>query len=337
VLTRLDRRQGIGGSKLRAAGVWEQGSVYKILTNMSYTGTAYYGKWEPVTRTARRLRPQEEWIAIPVPVIITPQLFEAVQARLRQRKRLARRNRKQEYLLIGGRLRYGRCGRTMSGYTGHDRLRYRCASAYVMNPDGGKCRGQIHADDAEAQVWRAVEEVLQQPEIIAAEVQRHHANGERNQQGLPLEGGECIEVDRGGRDDKVLEVGGAQGTQVRQETMPKANSGRLKPLAIAKTRTRRAKLASQRQASTNGQPPSSAQNGTKGPLRLPKADTPHKPRACKKRGGFILVYSPRTHHRSYPFSSAQKSVSAQRVGPRSSPSSPRRRHPQPPRLLDSPP
>jgi site-specific DNA recombinase len=124
VLTRLDRRQGNGGSKLRAAGVWEQGSVYKILTNMSYTGTAYYGKWEPVTRTARRLRPQEEWIAIPVPVIITPQLFEAVQAQLRQRKRLARRNRKQEYLLIGGRFRCGRCGRTMSGV-------YRARSAAV--------------------------------------------------------------------------------------------------------------------------------------------------------------------------------------------------------------
>jgi site-specific DNA recombinase len=178
VLTRLDRGRGNGGSKRCASGIWEQGSVYKILTNVSYTGTAYYGKWEPVTRTVRRLRPQEEWIAIPVPVIIETQLFEAVQAQLRQRKRLARRNRKQEYLLIGGRFRCGRCGRTMSGYTAHNRLLYRCASVYIINPEKGKCRGQIHADDAEAQVWRAVEEVLQQPEIIAAEVQRHHANGD---------------------------------------------------------------------------------------------------------------------------------------------------------------
>lgn len=79
VPTRLDRRPGNGGYKARASGIWELSSVYKILTNAAYTGTAYYGKWQPVTRMVRRSRAPDEWSAISVPSIIEGQLFNAVQ------------------------------------------------------------------------------------------------------------------------------------------------------------------------------------------------------------------------------------------------------------------
>jgi Recombinase len=160
---------------VRAPGIWGRSSVYKILTYVGYTGTAYYRKWQPVTRTARRLRAPEEWIAIPVPVIIERPLFDAVQDQLRRRKRTARGNRRQEYLLVGGRFRCGRRGRTMSGYMSHNRRRYRCASIYLITPDGERSRGEILAHEAEDQVWHGIEGVLQQPELIAAEVQRQHA------------------------------------------------------------------------------------------------------------------------------------------------------------------
>lgn len=177
VFTRVDRRQDNGGRKERAPGVWEPKSVYNILTNGGYTGTVYYGKWEAVTRTTRRLRPQEEWIAIAVPAILDRATFDKAQAQLARNKRLSRRNRKHEYLLIGGRFRCGRCGRTMSGYASHDRRRYRCASVYVCDRDEG-CHGAPLAEDVEDQVWRAVEAVLRQPEVISTEVQRQQAHAE---------------------------------------------------------------------------------------------------------------------------------------------------------------
>jgi hypothetical protein len=115
VPTLLDRRPGNGGRKVRSSGIWEPSSLYKILTYEGYTGTAYYGKWQPVTRTARRLRPRDEWIAIAVPPILDDATFHAAQAQLLSNKRLARCNRDHEYLLAGGRFRCGRCGRTMTG------------------------------------------------------------------------------------------------------------------------------------------------------------------------------------------------------------------------------
>src|SRR5207249_1685522 len=85
--TRLDRRQGDGGRKARAVGVWEPKSVYNILTNEAYIGIASLGKRQPVTRTTRRVRPPEEWTAIPVPPIVERATFEAVQVQLANNKR----------------------------------------------------------------------------------------------------------------------------------------------------------------------------------------------------------------------------------------------------------
>jgi hypothetical protein len=67
--------------------------------------------------------------------------FEAAQQALRNHQRWASRNRKHDYLLGGGALRCGRCGRVMSGMC-RGAIRYhRCGSRHSMLDPGLRCGG----------------------------------------------------------------------------------------------------------------------------------------------------------------------------------------------------
>src|SRR5215468_7066003 len=69
----------------------------------------------PDKKTRHRLKPKEEWLAIPVPPIIDQETFRAAQIQKQHNARMSRRNRKFEYLLCNARLRCGQCGSAMSG------------------------------------------------------------------------------------------------------------------------------------------------------------------------------------------------------------------------------
>lgn len=113
--------------RLNAAGVktrsgkedWERTSISRMLKNPAYVGRAAFGKTK---QGPRRLRlrppkgqtdqprqpystyavPEEEWIHIPVPPLVTPALFEAVQEQLRENRAIARvRKEGAKYLLQG--------------------------------------------------------------------------------------------------------------------------------------------------------------------------------------------------------------------------------------------
>jgi site-specific DNA recombinase len=65
----------------RGAAKWHRQVVRQILSNRTYLGEFYQNKWD--TSGGRvRLRPQQEWILIPCPPIISPEMFTAVQLRL---------------------------------------------------------------------------------------------------------------------------------------------------------------------------------------------------------------------------------------------------------------
>lgn len=160
------------GRRILQAGIWQASSVHRMLTNEAYAGRTYWNKYERTSKTTRRLRPREEWIAIAVPAIIDEATFQAAQRQLARNRELSPRNKKREYLLSGGRLRCGRCGRAMTGGAYRNTRRYHCSSiSQVLDPEG-RCYGQLKADDVEAQVWAAVVRVLEQPDLIAAEVAR---------------------------------------------------------------------------------------------------------------------------------------------------------------------
>jgi site-specific DNA recombinase len=166
--------------KTLPSGVWGPQTVRQILRNSAYKGEAIWGKQQNVSKTTRRRRPEHEWVRLAVPVIIDAETFDAAQQALKNHQRLASRNRKHEYLLVGGRLRCGRCGRAMSSLCrGKYKTRYYlCNSQHQLMDKTLRCAGSLRADVVEPVVWAAVLRVLEQPELIAAEVARQEASAE---------------------------------------------------------------------------------------------------------------------------------------------------------------
>jgi len=96
---------------------WIVSAVYRLLTNPLYKGThlAMRYKYQKVGQNKRvkTLRPESEWIEVPVPAIIDTPTWDAAQRQLKENKSLAKRNLKHEQLLAG--LVYcRRCGRKMT-------------------------------------------------------------------------------------------------------------------------------------------------------------------------------------------------------------------------------
>jgi len=94
---------------------WNVATIRGMLRCPAYAGTAYSGRTRPAPARERQsaLRPvgpghshqptpPEEWIAVPVPAIVSQEAFDAAQAPLERNVRMARRNNTaQEYLLRG--------------------------------------------------------------------------------------------------------------------------------------------------------------------------------------------------------------------------------------------
>ena len=96
-------------------------------TSLLWKIPAHYRQDNPDKKTRWRAVPRAEWTEVPVPPIVDQALFDAAQAQLARKAWTSRRNCKYGYLMVGGRLRCGQCGRSLSGYLdvyGHGR--YRC-------------------------------------------------------------------------------------------------------------------------------------------------------------------------------------------------------------------
>ena len=104
----------------RGASKWDRSTVWGILRNPAYRGEAAYGKTEAVEGKPRlrairsrspsprrrkstyRDRPPEQWITIPVPALVTAEVFAAAADQLeRNRHRTQNSARGQLYLLQG--------------------------------------------------------------------------------------------------------------------------------------------------------------------------------------------------------------------------------------------
>ena len=163
------------------AGVWSHRTIRGILVNETYIGTAYWGKHETITKTTRRVRPASEWIAFTVDPIIDSATFEAAQRALQHHKAIATRNRKHEYLFVGGRLRCGRCGRSMRGFCRRGGIHYyMCSSHQNVSDPALRCSGSLRADVVEPRIWEVIQRILDHPEILATEVAKQEATVEED-------------------------------------------------------------------------------------------------------------------------------------------------------------
>jgi site-specific DNA recombinase len=157
-----------------------------MLKNPSYTGKTYV--FTTIRGKKKFTKPRAEWIEIPgvTPAIITSELFEAAQKRLKANKEKSLRNVKHEYLLRGH-IICRLCGRSYYGVydspiqNGKRRIRrnYRCLGRLKMVTPVDRCQNHgWNAAKLESMVWAEIERVLSNPENIIAELekQRHDAN-----------------------------------------------------------------------------------------------------------------------------------------------------------------
>ncbi len=180
-------------------GHWMRSTVLGILKNPAYCGKTYaftrtYGKpkrrLKPDTKrknTGIIWKPREEWLEIPnaTPAIISNDIFNAAQERLAENRRLAARNKKNEYLL-GGHIYCSKCGRAYWGAPGikprngkrYEYPFYQC-SGRLKKVTPVKCNNrQYNAKKIEELVWAQIEEVLRNPDLILAELEKREQEQE---------------------------------------------------------------------------------------------------------------------------------------------------------------
>ena len=165
-------------AELRALGVraprgrlWAKSSVRRLLTSELYAGRGYYNRRE---RLAKRLRfrPESEWIPIPVPPIVSSELFDRARAQLARNKALMVGRPGHRVYLLAGLLRCGTCGRRYVGIPSHGRRLYRCAGRDRLVAGVNRCGARTcSAERLETTVWQAIVSVLRNPSLLAEKIE----------------------------------------------------------------------------------------------------------------------------------------------------------------------
>jgi len=176
---------------------WERSVVWAMLRNPAYRGVACFGKTRVagrirVTRALRRRggivssnsigheRPQEEWIEIPVPALVSEESFARAQELLSENKTRARR-RTITPSVVQGLVSCQKCGyafsRTSTCTTARKLHYYKCIGSDSWRKLGGPvCDNQMVRQDLLDQiVWTEVIRLLEDPTLIQQELDRRLA------------------------------------------------------------------------------------------------------------------------------------------------------------------
>ena len=176
---------------------WERSTVWAILRNPAYRGAACYGKTElrprqritrplrqrkgiPSRDSANHERPRAEWIEIPVPALVSEEMFALAQEQLEKNKKHSPR-RTTEMTLLQGMLVCEQCGyalyRCSTRTRKHTLHYYRClGSDGYRRLRGAVCTNRpIRQDYLDPFVWNEVIRLLEDPALIQGEIDRRRA------------------------------------------------------------------------------------------------------------------------------------------------------------------
>ena len=210
---------GEGCRRLQRAGeqtrtgktVWDRGTVWGRRKNPASRGMAAFGKTRAGPRRprlraqrGRRLQPRrayaheavpaEEGRGVPVPVLIEPALFEAVQEPLRANQRDARPRQRGARYVLQGLVRCARCGYADDGQpvsTSAAKGKRRASASYRgIGTDAYRFGGQrvcdntqVRTDRLEAAVWGEVHGLLEPPQHLEQAYRRRLAPPVKRGQG----------------------------------------------------------------------------------------------------------------------------------------------------------
>jgi site-specific DNA recombinase len=110
--------------------LWDNDRIKSMLKNETYTGVRYFNRITKATEANREgkklirgkwvLRDREEWIAVKVPAIVSRELFDQVQEKLRRHN--DRYCKPVTHYLLSGLVQCGVCGARCSSSTGYHRV-----------------------------------------------------------------------------------------------------------------------------------------------------------------------------------------------------------------------
>ncbi|MGI9072484.1 MAG: recombinase family protein [Bryobacteraceae bacterium] len=190
IVERLNQR----GYKPYMAARWAKSTVSRILRNETYIGRAFYNRRERVEpqdggpaarknkKSRHRWRPDSEWIPQSVPHIITPELFDAAQATLKQNSAHCSGRPAKTFYLLRGLLRCSSCGRRFTGETIFGDKYYRCIGRERLATP--RCSAPaVAAKLIEPFVWNYLLHFLSNPKLLSAKL----AEQETREQDLEAE------------------------------------------------------------------------------------------------------------------------------------------------------
>ena len=184
----------------KGKSTWDRTSVWAMLRNPANMGMAAFGKTRlgPMRKRVNPGRgqseqprrahstydvPREEWLSVPVPAIVSPELFEAAQEQLKENRDQARERKRGATYLLQGLVKCKRCGYAFYGKPvsikssegkRRDYAYYRCIGTDAYRFGGERiCQNkQIRTDKLDEVVWEAVQDVLKHPERLEREYRR---------------------------------------------------------------------------------------------------------------------------------------------------------------------
>jgi site-specific DNA recombinase len=205
-------REDIGSP--RGKSWWDRSTLWAMLRNPAYKGSAAFGKTRIGPRRPR-LRayrgqseqprraygvydvPNDEWTSIPVPAIIGEDLFDAAAEQLAENRRRRQQQGNNNYLLQGL-LACGCCGHALYGKpvslrSGKGKRRsyayYRCIGTDAYRFGGQRiCQNkQVRTDLLEQCVWEDVRLLLAEPRRIEQEYQQRLDDKEARRSDSPAD------------------------------------------------------------------------------------------------------------------------------------------------------
>lgn len=203
------RRLSVDGIKTKTGkDYWDRSVVWGMLQNPAYMGSAAFGKTKSVP-PKKRIRPPKgsgetpkkayasertdpsDWIGIPVPALVSQELYHAVKHQLSENRARAReRRRGARYLLQGlvvcGHCQYSYYGKPVSKSASKGKTQYayyRCIGTDAYRFGGQRiCENkQVRTSKLDELVWMQVVDLLKHPDRIKSEYNRRLDELETNE------------------------------------------------------------------------------------------------------------------------------------------------------------
>ena len=162
---------------------WNVSSIRGILRSPAYAGMAYSGRTRSVPAVSRKSAlqpigpgesvapaPQEDWIGIPVPAIVSQELYDAAQQRFAENKQMSRRNNSKHNYLLRGLVSCGQCRLSCSGRMVHPGYSYylcRGRTDALRAAQGERCTARYAPSQGlDSLVWEDLCEIISAPGLV---------------------------------------------------------------------------------------------------------------------------------------------------------------------------